>query len=77
MLREVLTDRERAVVGLRYGFDGRAPQPLDAIGTYLGVTRERVRQIEVAALGKLRQPAVMARLGAAGLRSPARRRPHP
>jgi RNA polymerase primary sigma factor len=66
VLSEVLTERERTVVMLRCGFDGGAPASFDMIGRRLGVTRERARQIEVEALGKLRQPAVAARLGAAG-----------
>ena len=60
----VLTERERVVVMLRCGFEGGVPESLHMIGRRLGVGRERVRQIEDAALRKLRQPAVLARLGA-------------
>jgi RNA polymerase primary sigma factor len=62
LLSEVLTERERTVVMLRCGFDGRQPESCDMIGRHLGVTRERVHQIEAAALRKLREPAVAARL---------------
>ena len=50
----LLAPTERAVIAGRFGLDGEAPQTLEAIGRGLGVTRERVRQIEVAALRKLR-----------------------
>lgn len=49
----VLSDRERTVVRLRHMNGGR--MSLDAIGRELGVSRERVRQIELRALTKLRQ----------------------
>ena len=45
-----LPDRERAVVDLRYGLAGAEPAPLREIGRRLGLTPERVRQIESAAL---------------------------
>jgi RNA polymerase primary sigma factor len=51
---ETLPDREREVVKLRYGMDGDAdPKSLEEIGRILGLTRERVRQIESQALGRL------------------------
>jgi len=50
-----LPDRERTVVTLRFGLGGEEPQTLERIGTRLGLTRERVRQIESAALERLRQ----------------------
>src|SRR5579885_1984050 len=49
-----LTERERDVVRGRFGFEG-APQKLGQIGERLGISAERVRQIEERALVKLRQ----------------------
>jgi RNA polymerase sigma factor (sigma-70 family) len=51
-----LNDREREIVQLRFGLADGEPHTLDEIGTRLRVTRERIRQIEVRALGKLRRP---------------------
>ena len=48
-----LTLRERTVLELRYGLDGRAPATLDEIGVVFSVTRERVRQIEKSSMDKL------------------------
>ena len=47
-----LPDRERRVLELRFGLDGDA-QPLEAIGKELGISRERVRQVESDALAHL------------------------
>jgi RNA polymerase primary sigma factor len=52
---EDLPDNERTVVRLRFGLDGVKPMTLEEIGRRLGVTRERVRQIEAAALKRLRR----------------------
>jgi RNA polymerase primary sigma factor len=46
--------REAAVLRLRFGLDGEEPKTLKQIGECLGLTRERVRQIEGEALDKLR-----------------------
>ncbi|MBD0290144.1 MAG: sigma-70 family RNA polymerase sigma factor [Thermoleophilia bacterium] len=45
-----LPERERSVIELRYGIDGDDPHSLEEIGRRLGLTRERVRQIEAQAL---------------------------
>ena len=47
-----LPERERRVLELRFGLDGE-PQSLEAIGRELGLTRERIRQLETKALRKL------------------------
>jgi RNA polymerase sigma factor (sigma-70 family) len=49
-----LPDTERTVVTLRFGLGNEEPMTLESIGRRLGVTRERVRQIEAAALQRLR-----------------------
>jgi RNA polymerase primary sigma factor/RNA polymerase nonessential primary-like sigma factor len=49
-----LPDKERMVVISRFGLDGGEAKTLEEIGRELGLTRERVRQIEMAALGKIR-----------------------
>ena len=51
----MLEESERKIVELRFGFAGGVPQTLEEIGSAFGVTRERVRQIESKALGKLRE----------------------
>ncbi len=48
-----LPERECEVVTLRYGLDGGDPRTLEQIGNHLGLTRERVRQIEIEALRRL------------------------
>lgn len=49
-----LSSGERNVIALRFGLNGAEPRTLDSIGRELGITRERVRQIEGSALAKLR-----------------------
>ena len=49
-----LTERERDILILRYGLNKNGPMTLDEIGKGYGLTRERIRQIEYKALGKLR-----------------------
>jgi RNA polymerase primary sigma factor len=61
---ETLPDREREVVKLRYGMDGDPdPKSLEEIGRQLGLTRERVRQIEARALARLAERREVAALG--------------
>ena len=51
---ETLPEREKLVIKLRYGLDGdQDPKSLEEIGRALGITRERVRQIETQALARL------------------------
>jgi RNA polymerase primary sigma factor len=51
----VLPDRERQVIELRYGLTGKQPLTLEEVGQYFGVTRERIRQIENNTLKKLQR----------------------
>ena len=49
-----LTKKENLVIRMRFGFDNGNTQTLEEVGNYLGVTRERIRQIEGNAIIKLR-----------------------
>jgi RNA polymerase sigma factor (sigma-70 family) len=49
-----LAENERLVLRRRFGLEGDAPETLETIGRRLGLTRERVRQIEASGLRKLR-----------------------
>lgn len=57
-----LSDRERSVLRLRFGLDDGRAKTLEEIGDTLGVSRERVRQIEGEALSKLRTPELREKL---------------
>ena len=50
-----LPARERKILRLYFGLDGDRPTTLEVIGTRIGVTRERVRQLKEQALSRLRQ----------------------
>jgi RNA polymerase nonessential primary-like sigma factor len=50
-----LNDKQRAVVERRFGLHGREIATLEEVGNEIGVTRERVRQIQIEALKRLRQ----------------------
>jgi DNA-directed RNA polymerase sigma subunit (sigma70/sigma32) len=52
--RAALPERGATVLSRRYGLDGR-PRSLAAVGETLGVSRERARQLENAALSELRE----------------------
>jgi len=62
---QALPPTERTVIADRFGLEDEPPMTLEAIGRRMGVTRERIRQIEVSALRKLR-----ARLEARGVGLP-------
>jgi RNA polymerase sigma factor (sigma-70 family) len=51
---EGLSERERFVIIFRFGLDDGEPRTLEEVGSYLGVTRERVRQLEARAFSGLR-----------------------
>jgi len=54
-LLELLDDREKKIISQRFGFNGGKRKTLEEIGNKLGVTRERIRQLENVALSKLRR----------------------
>jgi len=55
LLEDVLTSREQLILQLRIGLGDGHVYPMDRIATDMGITKERVRQLEVQALKKLRQ----------------------
>ncbi len=59
---ETLNSRERSIIKLRFGLINNRRYTLEEIGEEFGVTRERIRQIEVKALSKLRHPTRSRRL---------------
>jgi len=54
-LLQGLNNREKKIISQRFGFDGGARKTLEEIGKKLGVSRERIRQLENIALSKLRR----------------------
>jgi RNA polymerase sigma factor (sigma-70 family) len=59
---DALPEREALIVRMRFGlYDGR-PHTLDEIGRHVGLTRERIRQLEKSALAQLREPEARAQL---------------
>jgi len=69
-LLEVLDVREKKIISQRFGFDGGARKTLNEVGKKLGVSRERIRQLENIALSKLRR-ALSQKEGPIGLPVPA------
>jgi len=59
---DALPDRERQVLVLRFGLDSGTPRTLEEVGTVMGFSRERARQVERDALASLRRPEVRSRL---------------
>jgi RNA polymerase primary sigma factor len=57
VLSSVLNAKEEKIVRLRFGIGGEKEQPLEVVGREFHVTKERIRQIEIKAIKKLR-PAV-------------------
>ncbi len=58
----VLTEKEREVIKRRFALTGQSRQTLEKIGKHFNVTRERIRQIESIALGKLRRTVTTTKL---------------
>jgi RNA polymerase primary sigma factor len=58
-LTKTLTPREREILYLHYGLEGAPPQTLRTIGETIGISAERVRQIEEQTLEKLRRSATL------------------
>jgi RNA polymerase primary sigma factor len=54
---ESLTPRERRIIELRFGLGNEYSRTLEEVGTELGLSKERIRQIEKEALAKLRHPS--------------------
>lgn len=54
-----LKERERKILGMRYGLDGYDPCTLEQVGKEFNLTRERVRQCEMQAIKNLRKPGIL------------------
>jgi RNA polymerase primary sigma factor len=52
-----LTEREEKIIRMRFGIGVGSEHTLEEVGKYFNLTRERIRQIEIKALKKLRHPA--------------------
>ena len=62
VLSDVLSQREKEVIVLRYGLDSSKAHTLEEVGKIFDLSRERVRQIQTKAMRKLRRPQVARRL---------------
>jgi len=56
-LLNTLSEREREIIYLRFGFKDGTPKTLEEIGKIFGITRERVRQIEAKIIKKFKHPS--------------------
>ncbi|MCM0582663.1 sigma-70 family RNA polymerase sigma factor [Weissella diestrammenae] len=55
LMNNILNEREREIIYLRFGFSDNRVETLEEVGKHFGVTRERIRQIEAKALIKLKR----------------------
>lgn len=62
VMEEMLTDREKRILQLRYGLKDYHPRTLDEVGKVFDISRERVRQIQKRAIQKLQTPEVRKKL---------------
>lgn len=62
-LLKPLTQSEREILSLRFGFDLGVPHTLEEVGEYFDLPRERVREIEFRSMAKIRQAATDQLLG--------------
>jgi RNA polymerase sigma factor (RpoD-like family) len=62
VLSDVLTEREKDIISLRYGLTTSKPCTLEEVGGLFNLSRERVRQIQSKAMRKLRRPQIAERL---------------
>ena len=62
VLSDVLTEREKDVISMRYGLNSSRPYTLEEVGLMFNLSRERVRQVQSKAMRKLRRPQVARRL---------------
>ena len=62
ILSDVLTEREKEIISMRYGLLTGETLTLEEVGGLFNLSRERVRQIQTKAMRKLRRPQVAARL---------------
>ncbi|MDA0767654.1 MAG: sigma-70 family RNA polymerase sigma factor, partial [Verrucomicrobia bacterium] len=53
-LLELLDEREQGIIDARFGLSGKTPLTLEEVGRKFGVTRERIRQLQISALQKMR-----------------------